>query len=406
VKKETKKVAGIPKTGIIPPLMSLERPTKTQTKLCPTCGTRVSEDAVRCLVCGTDLSGGKNPAPRQERVVQGSRMPEYTFSLPIVLVIVFLFLSVGGGLTYAALNGIGVITTRAPETTETPTPSITPSPSPVTPTATSSPQPTATPLNYIVKEGDLCATIAFAFNISINSIILENNLDVNCSLSIGQELRIPQPTPTPTPLATSTLTDFESTREACEVTEVTVQETDTLSTISATTGVPVEAIMEWNGLTTDTAFLDQVLFIPLCFRDFDPFSGATVTPSPAPPYPAPQLLLPADGQAFTLSQNTVSLQWSSVGTLRPGEAYQVTVIDVTSGDEVMLVAQVTDTTFIVPASMRPATGSPHVFRWYVEPVAQVGVDSEGQAIWVSGGALSMSRTFTWSGAAAQSTPTP
>ncbi len=27
------------------------------TKLCPTCGTRVSAEAVRCLVCGSDLSG-------------------------------------------------------------------------------------------------------------------------------------------------------------------------------------------------------------------------------------------------------------------------------------------------------------------------------------------------------------
>ena len=40
--------------GIIFARMSLETPAK-KTQVCPTCGTRLSEKAVRCLVCGTEL---------------------------------------------------------------------------------------------------------------------------------------------------------------------------------------------------------------------------------------------------------------------------------------------------------------------------------------------------------------
>ena len=37
-------------------------------RICPTCGTRVKEDAERCLVCGSTLSGTKSDA----QVVSGA----------------------------------------------------------------------------------------------------------------------------------------------------------------------------------------------------------------------------------------------------------------------------------------------------------------------------------------------
>ena len=52
--------------------MSPEKPSKP-TILCPTCGTRVSEDAARCLVCGTDLTGSEK-ASRNAKAVQGSHL--------------------------------------------------------------------------------------------------------------------------------------------------------------------------------------------------------------------------------------------------------------------------------------------------------------------------------------------
>ena len=61
------------------------------TKLCPTCGTRVKEDATRCLVCGADLTNVEK-VTQANKVVQGSRMPSITLSLPAALGLLALFL--------------------------------------------------------------------------------------------------------------------------------------------------------------------------------------------------------------------------------------------------------------------------------------------------------------------------
>ena len=95
--------------------MTSEIPSKP-TKLCPTCGTRVSEDASRCLVCGSDLSGTEK-SEGKTRAVQGSRMPQITLSLPIALILLALFLGIGAVLVYFALQETG----RVVEPTVTPT---------------------------------------------------------------------------------------------------------------------------------------------------------------------------------------------------------------------------------------------------------------------------------------------
>ena len=64
-------------------LMSSDTPSKP-SKLCPTCGTLVSEDATRCLVCGTDFADSEK-STKSDKSVQGSRMPQVTLSLPVVL---------------------------------------------------------------------------------------------------------------------------------------------------------------------------------------------------------------------------------------------------------------------------------------------------------------------------------
>jgi LysM repeat protein len=335
-------------------------------------------------------------------------MPEITLSIPIILGLFLFFLLVGAGLTYLGLRASGTVL----EPTETPPPTLTLAPSqtptPETPTATNTPEPSSTPFSYIVKEGDTCGLIAATFNISVQALIQANPtiLDANCTLFLNVELSIPAPTHTPTPLATSTLSDFEATRASCETETYLVVEGDTLSSIAFFYGFEdTTAIMEWNGKTVDTAFVGERLEIPKCQISFVLGQG-TVTPSPAPPYPAPQPLLPQDGEAFSLSNDTVTVQWSSVGELRTNESYRVTVVDITSGGNQQISAVVRDTKYVVPTSLRPLDSSPHVFRWSVQPVAQIGVDEAGNPVYNNGGPGSEWRVFTWSGGASQTTPQP
>ena len=335
-------------------------------------------------------------------------MPEITLSLPIVLGLLALFLVVGAALVFFVMRLTGS-SPAASGAAGTPTSTATPTVTVVfTEAATSTPVPTATtqpPFDYTIASGDTCTSIAVSFGVSVQSIIILNNLPVACNtLSIGQAVKIPYPTPTPLPAATATLEAAQATLAACEKVIYTVQENDTLGTISANYAVPGDAIKSYNGLSTDTVFLGMNLTIPLCERAATP--GPTPTATIPPPYPAANLLLPADGASFTLANDAITLQWASIGTLRDNETYIITIEDVTEGQGRRLIDYAKDTKFIVPVSFRPKDNAPHIFRWFISTVRQTGTDDQGQAIWDNAGENSSQRVFSWQGVAPEATPKP
>lgn len=380
----------------------------SKTKVCPTCGTRLSENAARCLVCGTEFTAQPEAkaAKKMERSVQAASLPKLTLSLPAAIGVLIAAIALAVGLTFVLIpRGADAFPSEETGTpTETPTPSLTPTvtlPATDIPTATLQP-----PFEYTVSATDgSCSQIAFNFNVSVQSIIFLNNLPSSCPISVGQPLLIPYPTPTIPPPSTNTPLAAEATRISCETVQITVQENDTLSSIAANYAVSVDAIKEFNGLTTDNVFLGTTLTIPLCARAPDP-NQPTQTATLPPPYPAPNLLLPADGAAFTLANDVVTLQWASVGVLRDNEAYQIIVEDVTANQTRRITDYVTDTKYIVPVSFRPKDNVAHVMRWWVIPVLQSGVDDQGQPIWAPSGAASEKRVFTWVGVAVIGTPNP
>jgi LysM repeat protein/ribosomal protein L40E len=383
----------------------LQEPTSQKSQICPTCGTRLSENATRCLVCGTELTTkAATKSKKAESGMQASRMPEVTLSLPAALGALAVILLIGASGVYFSLRaGIGG---QLSEPTPVLTPSVTVTITTI-PTETALPTsiPTETPLppfDYTVREGDNCGIIAANFGISIQSIIILNQLSSQCFVSVGQTLKIPYPTPTPAPPPTSVPNEATQTAQACEKVPYTVQENDTLSSIALNYNVPQDAIKFYNGLSTDNVLLGQTIVIPLCERAATP--GPTPTATLPPPYQAPPLLLPADGAAFSLANDVVSLQWASIGTLRENERYQVTIEDVTSGQGRRLTEYVSDTKFIVPTSFRPNDDMAHVIRWWVTTVRQNGVDEQGQPVYDSAGAISDKRVFTWVGVAVEGTP--
>ena len=387
----------------------LQEPSSQKSQICPTCGTRLSESATRCLVCGTELTArAATKSKKADTGMQASRMPELTLSLPAALGALALILLIGASSVYFSLRaGIGgTITEPTLAGTATETATITPT---TTETLAPTAIPTETPLppfDYTVRAGDTCGGIAVAFSVSVQSLVIQNNLPSTCIISVGQTLKIPYPTSTPAPPPTDIPNEATQTAQACEKIQYTVQANDTLSSIAANYNVPQDAIKFYNGLSTDGVFLGQPLTIPLCERFATP--GPTPTATLPPPYQAPPLLLPADGAAFTLANDVVTLQWSSIGTLRENEAYQITIEDVTSGQGRRQTEYVTDTKYIVPTSFRPNDNLAHVIRWWVTTVRQNGVDEQGQPIYDSAGAVSEKRVFTWVGVTVEgkSTPTP
>jgi len=379
-------------------------PESSNTKLCPTCGTRLAENATRCVVCGSELNTSPKSKARTEKTVQGARMPEVTLSLPVALGLLAIFLLVGALALYFTLKGTG----KLPDMTAIPSPSQTVT---TTPTATETLIPTETPtltpeppIEYVVKSGDSCISIASLYGSSVSAIVSLNSLNSNCTdLQIGQTIKVPRPTPTPPAAPTATLEPAAATRAACQTATYTVQANDTLSTIANSYGVSMQAIKDWNGLSTDNVFTDTNLIIPLCMRAATP--GPSPTPTIPPPYPAPNLLLPADGESFTLASDTVTLQWASVGALRDNERYQVVVEVVTGGTGRKLTQYVTDTKCIIPVTFRPQESNLQILRWWVVAVRQTSTDDQGNPIWSTAGSASQTRVFGWSGAGPVATPT-
>lgn len=374
------------------------------SKTCPTCGTRLSENATRCLVCGRNFTT-TTTKKSDDTPIQTPKLPELKISLPAAIGLIVLILGLGAALIFVILQTTGRVATP----TETPTPTLTPTMT-LTPTATLEPTigPTATqqpPQEYVVREGDLCSYIAAMYGISIQSIANINSLPPDCgTLYVGQKLLIPFPTPTVTPLPTATLSAAEATQQACGTLSYQVTANDTLGSISANYNISIETIKSWNAMTSDIVYEGMFLNLPLCERM--PTQGPTPTATLLPPYSAASLLLPADGSVFTNVNESIVLQWSSVGTLLPSEAYAITIEDVTTGNK-RIVEYTTDTKFSVPTSMRPLDNTFHIFRWSVIAVRQSGTTPDGQPEYTLHGTESAFRVFGWSGTAGGAvTPTP
>jgi len=378
-------------------------PENNHSKTCPTCGTRLSENATRCLVCGRTFTISSET--KKAKTVRSQRLPELRLSVPLAIGLLFIFLAIGGGIIFLVLRGSGQM--AAPEATPTisPTPTFEQSP---TPTVTLTPEPTFTPLpplEYNVQAGDTCSLIAVIYEVSVRSIADLNNLPPDCGvLSQGQTILVPQPTPTASPMPTSTQSAVQATGSACDVAQVRVGENDILSGIAANYSVSIESIKTYNGLTSDSIFSGQLIEVPLCERL--PTAGPTPTPTLPPPYPPTNLLLPADGEVFTGVNDSITLQWAAIGGLLENELYAVTIEDLTEGQGKKLVDYTEDTKYNIPTSFRPTTNTPHVIRWWVQPVRPSGTTEAGDTIWVPAGSQSPPRVFSWSGIGAASTPAP
>ena len=415
-------------------------------RLCPTCGTRVGEAATKCIVCGADLTiekgkpsrkhtkspalepissplaaaAGPEPAAAPEpeskppptiqpvgleqksEAPAGRKLGRIAIPLPAfiggVAILVLLLLSIF--VFSSGLAGSNDATPTIMVTATTP-PTFTPPPASTnTPVPTNTPLP---PLTHVVAQGETCTSIAVVFNVSVQSILELNGFPQSCPLFVGQEVFVPQPTATPVPTPTNTLPPLELT-QAARPTHV-VGSGESLSSIAAFFGVDFNVMAEVNGkLPPDYAItIGEILVIP---DDVPaPTAGPTPTATALPPYSAPRLLNPPDGAAISSVEQTVTLQWASVGLLQDNETYLVTVEDVTANSARRVQVTTLTTRYIVGVELKPFEAVPHVFKWTIVAARQVGTTDEGEPIYEPAGATSLERTFTWTGIGIVPTPT-
>jgi hypothetical protein len=93
----------------------------------------------------------------------------------------------------------------------------------------------------------------------------------------------------------------------------------------------------------------------------------------------------------------VTLQWATVGELRPNEVYYITVEDVTCGCALVKTYTTLETKLIVPLELRPTETSPHIFRWNVNTARQRNVGENTPPVFEPSGVSSPDRYFSWVG---------
>ena len=296
-------------------------------RACPQCGTRVAQKATTCFFCGAALS----------------EMPRRRFSVPWADLL--LFAVIGAVVAFWWLRPPAIpevpqlaqtarqATLQAPQDT-VPTPDAlamedrapaTAPPSPTSvPSATPQPTPTllAAPIRHKVVKGDTVAAIAKKYNAVAKDVIQANGLSADDKLSIGKELIIPVAGPMGGPGPTTT--------PSKDTLVYTVQSGDTISGIAQRFGSQIDWILQANKMKgTEFLRIGQPLTVPRMPATPIPTPTAEVipvtpSPTPVPGLRSPALLTPADGAVLT-GQDSVLLNWTSVGILKPDQWYMVTL---------------------------------------------------------------------------------
>jgi LysM repeat protein len=155
---------------------------------------------------------------------------------------------------------------------------------------------------HVVQPGQSFWSIAIAYKITIKDLETWNNLSSNSKLQIGQRLFIPgsntEGYATPTPVGMVLVSKPDQDGKIIHE----VQAYQTLSTISQAYGVPVQTILNLNGLQIDWPLqIGQKLLI-------DP-GHVTPSPTPRPLTPLEKLTPESDGKYYHVVQSGETLSW-------------------------------------------------------------------------------------------------
>jgi LysM repeat protein len=349
-------------------------------------------------MCGASLDE-EEPVP-EKRARRG--LPGWARAVVVVVLASAILVAAGFGFYTLMTNSPQPVTpTASPTRTPTATPTGTPIP---TPTASSTPTP-APPRSHQVQVAETLSEIAEEYGVTVEEI-LALNPDVDPQLlQVGEVLLVP-------PAAAGATTappdlDGSATPPTGYIVHI-VEPGETLSEIAEREGVSMESIRLANDMEPydNTIRASQLLIIPLGTPE--PTPTATVdpdsTPSPLPPYRAPPLLSPFDGQIFSRSDEPVVLQWASVAILQSNEWYEMLLLQ-PPGGVVSVTHHTRGTSWRVPLDLlRSAGAGIREFNWQVQVVRETR--SGEHVAYQPAGHASEVRAFLWLEPTPVATPRP
>ena len=226
--------------------------------------------------------------------------------------------------------------------------------------------PAGTVLTHVVQRGDSLYSIANLYGTTVEVLMMVNGIKDPQLIYVGQELIIswvtPPPTATPTPEPTQTPTP-----------------TSTPTSTATPTPQPTQT--------------------PSTTPTFTPSPTPQPTPTPvtmAFPYPAPVLLIPADGRVFRGTDQVIVLTWASVGILAEDEWYVVRLRYEAEGMEQPRDVWTKVTSWRVLAGLYPpADVETRLLHWNVTVMRQTQTGPDGMPQGVEISPASATRSFYW-----------
>lgn len=284
----------------------------------------------------------------------------------------------------------GILPTSVPLMNETPTPTLTPTPAP---TPTPPPIMTETVLvKHVVEAGETLGSIALLYDVTVDQIQGANGL-ADELIRIGDELTIPVVRENAASAISGPASNFT----------YTVEENDTLISISLKFGSTVEDIQAANNLAVNALIRPgDTLTIPVQGvppEAMQPTPVPTNAPEAGAPEPTvviyqePRLISPPEGATIARSE-PVLLQWASVGLLQPNEWYVLQLLERSPGARPLSTAWTKQTSFRLGAELAPAEGDLAEYDWLVS-VVRVNPSPDGQLFLVAASPPSEIRRFAW-----------
>jgi len=345
---------------------------------CLHCGAPAAQKAKTCMMCGKPVDS----LPLDTSVFSGSWLG---IGLGVLIIIAIV---VGVTRYQNEVNQAAAAAQRSrltPTLIPTRTPTLTATPGPTDtaiPTATLTPTFAPTPRAHVIEAGENPSSIAILYGVEAEEILALNGIDEVQTLQVGQVLLIPASAEEPV--------EPESSGPPPELITYLIQAGDTLLGIALDHGTTVESITTANPDTSlDIIFPGQEIIVPLATPTVTPTPTTPPTPTatPGPPYAAPDLLSPAQGQV--VDEATLLFNWTATGLLTLDEFY---VLQLTWANGARTEVWVKSSSWRITKSQRPANG--HI-TWTVTIMRQTGTNSVGEPTGINVTGSAEQRIVEW-----------